>query len=378
MKLSCLQENLAKGLSIVGRAVSGKSYLPILSNILLATDGDRLKLAATDLELSVIASLGAKVEEEGGVTIPARLLIDFVNSLPSERIDMELTERTQTLNLQCASYKANIKGIAADEFPVLPTMPEEQIVLGAETLRQMIRQVAFAAATDESRPVLVGVLVKCKDSSITMAAADGFRLSVCTAELDQPIPKPLSIIVPAKALMELVRISNGDNDVRFGVADKNRYVIFSSGDAMLASQIISGNFPDYEQIVPKNHTTSITVDGRAFQTTVKLASFFARDAANIIKIHITESGLTVSATAAETGDNVGRVDAIVEGETPLVTAFNAKYLLDFCKAAAGGQIIGKFTGPSAPGLLQSTEPGLFQSAGDDGFTHVIMPMHVER
>jgi DNA polymerase-3 subunit beta len=189
VKVSCLQENLAKGLNIVGRAVASRSTLPVLSNVMLATDNGRLKLSATNLELGVNCWVGAKVEEEGATTVPARLLADFVNSLPPERIDMELVVRTQTLNARCARFEANIKGIDAQEFPIIPTAGdgESAIRLAPEDLRRMIDQVAFAAATDESRPILTGVLARFEGDRLTLAAADGFRLSVRNAPIGQSL-----------------------------------------------------------------------------------------------------------------------------------------------------------------------------------------------
>ena len=377
MRISCLQENLAKGLSIVGRAVAARSTLPVLSNILLATDGGRLKLAATNLEIGINCWIGAKVEEEGATTVPARLLMDFVNSLPPEKIDMELVVRTQTLHLQCARYEANIKGIDASEFPLIPTaMEDRQVSLEPETLRQMIRQVAFAAATDESRPILTGVLAKLEGSSLTLAAADGFRLSVRTAELDQPVPEPLSVIVPARALTELARISAEEKEpIQVTITEGRRQILFHLANVDLVSQLIEGNFPDYNQIIPKSHTTRAVVGARELLAAVKLASFFARDAANIIRLEVTPGEkltpgrLIITATAAEVGDNVGQMDAPVEGE-PLEIAFNAKYLMDVLNAVDSDKVALEMTTSSSPGVLKPPDV--------EGFTHVIMPMHIAR
>jgi DNA polymerase-3 subunit beta len=194
MKVSCLQENLAKGLSIVGRAVASRSTLPVLANVLIATHGDKLKLSANNFELGINCWVGAKVEHEGAITVPARLLAEFVNSLPPERIDMRLDEETQTLNLICDRIESNIKGIDAQEFPAVASATEDDIAikLEPESLRTMIKQVVFAAATDESRPVFTGVLLKFDDDILTMAAADGFRLSVKAAKLSQNVSDTLA------------------------------------------------------------------------------------------------------------------------------------------------------------------------------------------
>jgi DNA polymerase-3 subunit beta len=199
MKVSCLQENLARGLALVGRAVATRSTLPVLSNILISTDQSRIKLSATNLEISVNCWIGAKVEQEGATTVPARLLTDFVNSLPAERIDLELITRTQTLNLKCGRFEANIKGIDAQEFPLI-LAPEEnhRVRLEPQVLREMIDQVVFAAATEESRPVLTGVHVDLTPERLTFAAADGYRLSVVSADLEAGPEQAFSIIIPAR------------------------------------------------------------------------------------------------------------------------------------------------------------------------------------
>ena len=209
MKVSVLQENLAKGLSIVGRAVATKSTLPVLGNILLSTDKGRLKLSATNLEIGINCWVGAKVEDEGAITVPARLLSEYVSNLPNDRIDMELTLRTHTLNLACARVKTNIKGIDAEEFPLIPVVTDQPtLVISPDLLKEMIAQVAFAAATDESRPVLAGVLASFDGAAgtFTLAAADGFRLSVRAAALPNNASGKLDVIIPARTLQEVARI----------------------------------------------------------------------------------------------------------------------------------------------------------------------------
>ncbi|HRW48132.1 MAG TPA: DNA polymerase III subunit beta, partial [Caldilinea sp.] len=225
MRVSCLQENLAKGLAIVGRAVSSRSTMPVLANILLEARDNQLRLAATNLEIGVTCWIGAKVEDEGSITVPARLLTDFVNSLPPDRIDMELTARTQTLNLRCANFDANMKGIDAANFPIIPTidgvsgddggMEGMRIELEASGLRKMVDQVVFAAASDESRPTLTGVEVTFKEGRITLAATDGYRLSVRSAHVDGSMPDvPITVIVPARSLGELARVSADADESR--------------------------------------------------------------------------------------------------------------------------------------------------------------------
>ena len=377
MKVSCLQENLAKGLSIVGRAVATRSTLPVLSNVMLATDGARLKLSATNLEIGIVCWIGAKVEEDGSITVPARLLTDFVNSLPPERIDMELTVRTQTLNLKCARFEANIKGIDAQEFPLIPTAGEDsRISLDPSMLRQMIDQVVFAAATDESRPILTGVLAKFQGEQLTLAAADGFRLSVRTAHLPDPVSEPVTVIVPARALAELSRISGEqEQPIEVTITPARNQALFHMTNVDLVSQLIEGNFPDYNQIIPKGYSTRTVISTNDFLKAAKTANIFARDAANIVRLEITPGGelapghLTMADTSAEVGDNVGEIDAVIEGEE-MEIAFNAKYLIEILSVVDAAQVALETTTASSPGVIKPV--------GSEDFTHVIMPMHISR
>ncbi len=377
VKVSCLQENLAKGLSIVGRAVATRSTLPVLSDVMLATDGARLKLSATNLEIGIVCWIGAKVEEDGSITVPARLLTDFINSLPPERIDMELTVRTQTLNLKCARFEANIKGIDAQEFPLIPTAGEDsKISLDPSMLRQMIDQVVFAAATDESRPILTGVLAKFQGEQLTLAAADGFRLSVRTAHLSEPVSEPVTVIVPARALAELARIGvEQEQPIEITITPARNQALFHMANVDLVSQLIEGNFPDYNQIIPKSYSTRTVVSTSDFLKATKTANIFARDAANIIRLEIVPGGelapgrVTLTATSAEVGDNVGEFDAVIEGEE-MEIAFNAKYLIDILSVVDAAQVALETTTSSSPGVIKPI--------GSEDFTHVIMPMHISR
>ncbi|MCK4315323.1 MAG: DNA polymerase III subunit beta, partial [Anaerolineae bacterium] len=285
MKVSCLQENLSKGLSIVGRAVSPRSTLPVLGNVLLSTidTTGRLKLSATNLEIGINCWIGAKVEDEGAITVPARTLADLVGALPPGQVDMELVVSTQTLNLHAGRSVANIKGIDAQEFPIVPVPEgEEGIPIESNILRAAIEQVALAAATDESRPILTGVLAKFEGTQLTLAAADGFRLAVRTVSLPQSVSDPFNIIIPSRALVELGRISGEQKEpIVITVTPTRNQVLFQLTDIVLVSQLIDGNFPDYQQIIPRDTTTHTVVDTAAFTRACKTALIFARDAAHI-------------------------------------------------------------------------------------------------
>jgi DNA polymerase III subunit beta len=386
MKVSCLQENLAKGLSVVGRAVAARSTLPVLGNILLATDNGRLKLAATNLEIGITHWIGAKVETEGAITVPARQLTDYVNSLPPDHIDIELNARTQTLHLKCARYDANIKGVDASEFPIIPTVGgETKISVEPDVLREMIEQAAFSAATDDSRPVLTGIFAKfdksadpAKGDSVTFASADGFRLSVRNAVLTSTLDAPVTVIIPARALIEVGRITGDQEEpVQIAVTENRSQIMFHLANTDVVSQLLDGNFPDYNQILPKAHTTRTVVNTNDLQSAVRAAAVFARDASNIVRLNIqpvpgpaSEMGagkVVVAATSAETGDNVGEIDAQVNGD-PVEIAFNARFLGDVLNVLHTPQVLLETNSPASPGVIKPV--------GRDDFTHVIMPMHI--
>jgi len=377
MKVSCLQDNLAKGLSIVGRAVSPRSTLPVLGNILLATDGGRLKLSATNLEVGINCWIGAKVEEEGAITVPARTFIDLVNAFPPEKVDMELVIRTQTLNVRAGRSEANVKGIDAQEFPLVPVPEgEDGISVEPDDLRTAIEQVAFAAAADESRPILTGVLAKFEDANLTLAAADGFRLSVRTLPLSHAVPDPFSVIIPARALTELGRISGEQKDpVTITVTPTRNQVLFQLTGTVLVSQLIDGKFPDYRQIIPRARSTRAVVDSAAFLKAARAAQIFARESAHIVRLHIKPGSelmpghMVVSATSAETGDDVSELDASVEGDEVEI-AFNVRYLIDVLSVLHVPQVV--------LDLQTSSSPGVIRAAGDENYTHVVMPMHLGR
>ncbi len=403
MRVSCLQENLAKGLSIVGRAVSSRSTLPVLGNILIEAKNNQLRLAATNLEIAINCWIGAKVEEEGAITVPARLLGEFVNSLPPEPIDLELSVRTQTLNLHCARYTATMKGIDASEFPIIvttgadndeaPALEGTVMELNAAGLRNMIDQVAFAASTDESRPTLTGVEVSFKKDRLSMAATDGFRLSVRSTHLGESNGpgEDMTVIAPARSLGELARISadaDDDRPVQVIITPTRNQILFqiwgkrddgrgNFHSVELVSQLIDARFPDYNAIIPKNYNTRTVVDKAEFLKAVRVAYLFARDNNNIIRLSVTPGEgdgpgqLQLMATSAEMGDAVNIIDALVEGEG-MEIAFNAKYLIDVLSQIDQTQVVLETTQGTRPGAIRPL------GMGEDEFLHVIMPMQPPR
>ncbi|MBI4322472.1 MAG: DNA polymerase III subunit beta [Chloroflexi bacterium] len=377
MRLSCLQENLAKGLSLVARAVATKSTVPALSNVLIATDGSLLKLAATNLEIGVTCWIGAKIEEEGAITIPARLLTEFVNSLPNDRVEMELNERTRSLSIRCAQFQANLKGLDAEEFPPIPTVSDSVTsALAPHLLKEAITQVVFAAAADDTRPVLTGVLASFDDDTLTLAAADGFRLAVRKINLAAAVAERQDVILPSRALQELARVlDDQDESVEITVTPNKSQVLFHMKNVDLVSRLIEGTFPNYHQIIPQRYTTRVLVNTAEFLKAAKIASFFARDASNIVKLQVlpgeemTPGKMMVTATAAEIGDAVGGIDVVVEGDNAQI-AFNVKYLTEVLGVISANQVGLEITSPSSPGVVRPV--------GGDSYTHVIMPMHTTR
>jgi len=376
MKVTVLQENLARGLSIVSRAVSPRSTLPVLSNILIASDEGRLRLSATNLELGITCWIAARIDEEGSTTVPARTFADLVNTLPGDQVQLTLDVKTQSLHIKGGASNNDIKCIDAQEFPPLPVPEMEGAVpLNVVDFKEMIHQVAFAASTDESRPVLMGVLMNVDKDQVTMVAADGFRLSVRKAQLSQPAPHPLNVIIPARALNELARVAGDSEEPIYMVVPKNRgQVLFRVKDVEVVSQLIDGTFPDYQQIIPRNYKSRTLVSTAALLKACKQAEIFAREGSNVARFDIKQSNgdmqqseVEISATSEETGKNETIVEATVDGGGVLI-AFNVKFLREALEVIKTPNVALETSAANAPGVIRPV--------GDDKFLHVIMPMHL--
>ncbi len=373
MKVSCLQENLNRGLSVVSRAVSARSTLPILGNILLATDSGRLKLAATNLELGITTWVGAEVEKEGSLTVPARLLTDFVNSLPNEKVILEATSG-QKIKVSSGHSSADLHGMDAEDFPPIPTVADEPTVkIEPGLLKEMINQVVFAAATDDSRPVLAGVLVKFDNGSLTMAAADGFRLAVKEHEVNVDA-EGMSVIVPAKALDALAKLmGDASEPIEITITPNRSQILFHGENVDIISRLVDGNFPNYAQIIPKQSETRTVIDTQEFLRATKRAFIFARDSSNVIRLQLepgndlTPGRVLITATAAEVGSGADELQATIEGGGGQI-AFNAKYLQDVLSVVNTGQV--------ALETQAANSPGVIKPVGNGSYTHVIMPMHM--
>ncbi len=378
MKISVLQENLNKGLSIVGRAVPVRSTLPQASHVLLETDQGRLKLVATDaVTIAVTCWVGAQVEEEGSITVPARLLSDFVGSLPNERIDLEVAGRGKQLHISCARNEATMAGMDASDFPPVPPVADGLTLrLDPKALRRAISQVQFAAASDETRPVLTGIHTLAEDRVLTLAAADGFRLAVHRLPLDQEVVERVEAVIPARAMRELERLiadEEGMLEMAFNAA--RTQVLFRMKTVELVATLIQGTFPNYSQLIPQSYATRTVIDMRQFLQEIRIAAIFARDGAGIVRLHMEpgEGGglgrMTISARAEEIGEHRGELDVKVEGEAAKI-AFNSRYLQDVLQALDDAETLAlETTSPSSPGVIRPVD-------GDE-YVHVVMPMFVQ-
>jgi DNA polymerase III subunit beta len=376
MKVTVLQENLARGLSTVAKAVSPRSTLPVLANILIASDEGRLRLSATNLEMGITCWIPARIDEEGSTTVPARTFSDLVSTLPTDQVLLKLDLSTQTLNVRGGTSTNDIKCIDAQEFPPMPVPDFDGAVqINVGDFREMIHQVAFAASSDEARPVLMGVLVQVEKDKLTMAAADGFRLSVRKAVLSTPSPAPVSAIVPAQALKELARVATDSEEPIYMVLPKGRgQVVFRVKDVEVVSQLIDGTFPDFQQIIPRSYKSRTLVSTSSLLKACKQAEIFAREGSNVARLNIKTaqsemqpSEVEISATSEETGKNETIVEATVDG-SGLLIAFNVKFLREALEVIRTPNVALETSAPNAPGVVKPV--------GDDQFLHVIMPMHL--
>ncbi len=368
MKLSVMQENLARGLSVVSRAVSSRSTLPVLANVLLKTEDGGLKLTATNLEIGITYWVPGKIDEDGATTVPAKLLTDLVNSLPpGERVELEVAAG-DTLNVKAGPFQTHIKGIDAEEFPAIQTAGDRPTTrIAQNVLRRALAETAFAAASDEARPILTGVLARFEGDQLTLAAADNYRIAVKTVPILDAVPET-SVVIPARALNELSRVlADVDDPVDVMLAGGRNQILFHLEGIDLVSRLIDGQFPNYQQVMPQAHATRAVLDREELLRAVRPAALIAHESANIVKLQIGgdgDAGVTVSANA-EVGDHVGQVEAAVEGDGTTI-AFNARYLADVLTNVSADQFALELNGPLSPGV--------FKPVGDDRYVHVVMPV----
>jgi DNA polymerase-3 subunit beta len=358
-----------------------------------------LKLSATNLEIAITTWIGAMVEEEGSVTVPARLLTEFVGSLPSERIDISMTPENRVLQLTCARSEARINGTDSEEFPPIPQVDAGiNVKIDAQAFRTAITQVAFAAATEESRPVLTGVKLEFEDDQFTMAAADGFRLAVHKGQLVEPVEEVVSVILPARTLNELNRLlGEQDSHIEMTMTPAKGQVLFHLKSVEVVSQLIQGTFPNYSQLIPQSFQTRTVFDLQELLRAARTASIFARDGSGIIRLQITPGSddqpepdegqrpgkVVISARAEEMGDHQDEVDTVIEGDESKI-AFNSKYLLEVLSVLERGEVALETTSPSSPGVFRPIrgekkwqERVVEERKPDETYVHVVMPMFVQ-
>ncbi|MBA2758989.1 MAG: DNA polymerase III subunit beta [Chloroflexia bacterium] len=382
MKVSCLQEDLQRALGRVSRAVATRTTMPVLSNVWIGSDDSRLKIAATNMEIGVTTRIDANVEEEGTITVDARLLAEFVNTLPSGQVDLDLDPKRLSLTVRAGRDKAAINGLDAQDFPVISTIKDDDfsVRIDGQLFRERISLVEFAAATDESRPVLAGVLTRFEGEVMVLASADGFRMAVAEGPMTSadgspvaPIEERLDVIVPARSYRELARlIGDHDGDVTLSVTAQQRQILARFGDTEWVSQLIDGTFPDVKQIIPKEFSTRVDVGRDALLNAVRRASYFARENNDVIRfaIHTGEDEMTpgsveVTANAAERGNSESFVDASISGGE-LQIAFNSRYLADVLGVLKHGNVM--------LGMNGANQAGVVRPSGGDSYSHVIMPM----
>jgi DNA polymerase-3 subunit beta len=368
MKFSCLQENLEKGLQTVSKAVPVKGSLPILTNILFATEDGKLKLSATNLETAITTYVPCSIQDDGAITVPAKLIREFVSNLPEGPINASLTGHT--LQLMSNKTKSKFNVITADEYPELPVFPKDSapVELDAKVFADAIAFVAFASGTDDSRPMYTGVYLNCDGKLLTIVSTDGFRLSERILELDKKC-EPFTAIIPAKTLLEVSRVfSSSAEPLLFALNDNENLALFKSEDTTIATRIIDGEYPDYKRIIPQEKTLSADFPTHEFVEAVKLTNVFAKEGNNAIKVRFDPAGvIRVMSLSEEAGEHISEIPAEIDGDMVEV-AFNSKYLLDYLNNIKTEKLSFVTRGNLAPCI--------FKSDIHPNFIHIIMPMQI--
>jgi DNA polymerase-3 subunit beta len=364
MKVTCERGYLANALGVAGRAVSSRNTLPILSNVLLETEDDRLKLTATDLDTAIRSVIPAQISENGAVAVPAGVLNDVVSKLPDAPVTLELQDGKMKVRSGKSDY--TILSLPAEDFPVVPEVREgTDITLPQATLKDMLRLTTFAASREETRSILMGVLFEARGDKLTLVATDTHRLAWKQAQLSEEISTPVSQIIPAKPLAELERVLKDTIEetvhIRFGQSQ----VQFETGDVTLVSRVLDGQFPNYEKVIPKGVERKIVFDRNEFLSAARRVSIVAKQ--NSEKAILTTKGdlLEMTAESQEVGRAYEEVPISMDGEN-LTIAFNTRYLVDVLNILHTEQATLELTGALNPGILKAQ--------GQSDFLYVIMPM----
>ncbi len=368
MKFTCLKENLLRGLNIVTKAIPIKSSLPILSNVLITSKDNVLTLSATNLDTAITVAVAASIDEEGAVTVPAKLLKEFVSHLSSDTIMASSDD--YILSVECGGSKSTFNGMSAEDFPALPEMPKngEFLELDPHLLNSVVSVVAFSAAADDTKPVYSGVLISYNEGDITFASTNGFRLSEKNISLDSSLA-PFSVVVPAKILLEVARLfSSIGKPIKFALNYDENLALFESEDVMIATRVFDGKFPDYKRIIPQEYTLRATFSGAELLEAVKLASVFAKELNDAITMQFDTAGyIKLGATSQEIGGNNSELKAVVEGDA-LEISFNPKYLLDVLTNVKAEEFIFETAGSVAPCVIKTVT--------EEGYLHIIMPLRI--
>ncbi len=361
MKLQVTQENLTRALNNVARVASSKNALPILSNVLIKTVDNRVCIAATNLNIAITHYIGSKVSEEGSITVPARLMQDFVSSLPSGIIDIKVEETK--LKIKADKYNSTINGTLADDYPVMP-----QIVSGttwnvsATALKKALQQVVLAASNDDARPILTGIYFHTQQGSLYIAATDSYRLAEKRViELNQDV----DLIIPASAMQDLLRII-GDNDEEIIVTHDDQQVLFTVGDIELVTRLIDGKYPDYQKLIPESFTTSATLPKSELVNITKVSSLFARESAGSVTLNLDQDEKLVSirSIASQLGENTANATAKIIGTASIT--LNSRFILDGLGVISDSEVSIAFNGKLEPCVIRGTE--------DKDYLHLIMPL----
>lgn len=370
MKLTVLQENLNDALHIASRFTSPKAQLPVLANLLLSAEKNRLIISSTNLEISSSVSIGAKVENVGQITVPSRTLTDIVANLKPGSVN--LNSDKEHLEIRLDGFTSSVSGMNASDFPSVPKeLGKSSVTLKAKKFSEVLSYVLFAVSTDETRPVLTGVLMIIDPDKLELVATDGFRLSRSQLRLGKSGKIDSDrLIIPKTALSELSRLGAGENEIGFSFNKEESRVVFSVGNTILSSRIIEGDFPDFEKIIPKNNQVKLDLNKEDFLRSVKLASVFARDSANVVKIEIGKKNINITSESSQSGSQKNSVDAKVQGLTEDISiAFNYRFLEEFLGSVTGENVLVE--------INDASSPGVFLDPKDKNYLHLIMPVKLQ-
>jgi DNA polymerase-3 subunit beta len=361
MKLQVTQENLAKALNTVARVANSRNTLPILSNVLLKTSNNRLSIAATNLDIAISHFIGSKIEQEGTITIPARLTQDFVTNLPDSVLKLEL--ENNKLHISNDQYQSTINGVAADEFPVMPSIQSgKSASLPANNFKRALSRVGFAASADDARPVLTGVYFHTKNNNLIIAATDSYRLAENNLG---KVKSDIEFLVPATAAADLLRIIN-DSDKEIVITHDDQQAQFQTGDVTLIARLVEGNYPDYSKLIPSKFAVVAKMKRSDFINIVKVSSLFARESAGSITINVDKDKkhVSINAVASQLGENTATANADVTGSGEVT--LNSRYLIEALNAFSSEDIEFCFNG--------KLEPCILRSSAQPEYLHLIMPL----